>query len=95
VKRFVSIVPLVEYRSLWHPLARVMLRAGLIGMLLLLGAGPLKAYTSVRVALDSNILVDGGRVIFAQGTGSLTVVDLECRTARCRTAIEISSIWLK
>src|SRR5713101_2698434 len=50
---------------------------GLGGLLLLLLAGHVNAYTSVRVALDSNILVDGERVIFAQGTGSLTVLDLQ------------------
>jgi outer membrane protein assembly factor BamB len=51
-----------------------------IAIIVLLGPaapGPLWAYTSVRVALNSNILVDGKRVIFAQGTGSLTVLDLE------------------
>jgi hypothetical protein len=31
----------------------------------------------VRVGIYSNIVVDGSRVIFAQGTGSLTVLDLE------------------
>src|ERR1700681_4146836 len=77
MKRFVSIGPLMDYRPSWPPLARVAFSIGLIGMLLLLGAGPLDAHTSIRVALDSNILVDGGRVIFAQGTGSLTVLDLE------------------
>jgi hypothetical protein len=46
-------------------------------MVLLGEARPLYGYTYARVALGSNILVDGERVIFAQGTGSLTVLDLE------------------
>jgi len=46
-------------------------------VLLLAGEGRLKAHTSMRVALDSNLLVDDGHVIFAQGTGSLTVLDLQ------------------
>jgi outer membrane protein assembly factor BamB len=46
-------------------------------VLLLAGENRLNAYSSTQVALDSNLLVDGDRVIFAQGTGSLTVLDLE------------------
>src|SRR5262245_59153237 len=53
------------------------LHAALGMVLLLAGEGRLKAHTSMRVALDSNLLVEGGRLIFAQGTGSLTVLDLQ------------------
>lgn len=35
------------------------------------------AHTSISVAVDSNILVFDGKVLFAQGTGSLTMLDLE------------------
>ena len=59
----------------WLP--RPGLVVGLAGMALLLSAGPVHGYTARRVALDSNILVYDGKVIFAQGTGSLTVLDLQ------------------
>jgi hypothetical protein len=49
-------------------------------------AGSVLAYTSVRVALHSNILVDDKRVIFAQGTGSLTVLNLETGAVLLRKA---------
>jgi outer membrane protein assembly factor BamB len=63
--------------SAWRSGVRIAFRLGLLAMLWLLTAGPLDAYTFARVALYSNILVDNGRVIFIQGTGSLTVLDLE------------------
>lgn len=34
-------------------------------------------YTSRQVGVDSNLLIDGGRVIFAQSDGSLTALSLE------------------
>src|SRR5208283_3343033 len=77
MKHFMSIDPLTDYRPTWHPRAQVAFIVGLMGMLWLVGAGPVDAHTAISVALDSNILVDRGRVIFAQGTGSLTVLDLE------------------
>jgi outer membrane protein assembly factor BamB len=50
---------------------------GLAVVALLSFAGRLDAYTFRRVGVDSNLAIDGSRVIFAQGTGSLTVLDLE------------------
>jgi outer membrane protein assembly factor BamB len=38
---------------------------------------PARASTFVRISVASNILVSDGSVIFLQGTGSLTVLDLE------------------
>lgn len=65
------------YQRSWNSLVRPAVGFAIITLLWLVGAGSLWAFTSVRVALDSNILVDGKRVIFAQGTGSLTVLNLE------------------
>ena len=42
------------------------------------------AYTSMTIAVDSNILVFEGKVLFAQGTGSLTMLDLETGRAVLR-----------
>src|SRR5262245_8606755 len=64
-------------RPSWNPLVSSAFSIAIITVLWLVSAGSLWAYTSVRVALDSNILVDGRRVIFAQGTGSLTALSLE------------------
>ncbi|MBP3954814.1 PQQ-binding-like beta-propeller repeat protein [Gemmata sp. G18] len=52
-------------------------RVAVVTLLWLASGGSLSAYTSVRVAFDSNVLVDDKRVIFAQGTGSLTVLNLD------------------
>jgi outer membrane protein assembly factor BamB len=64
-------------RPTWNPHLRLAFSFAIAISLLLVNAGSLRAYTSVRVALHSNILVDGKRAIFAQGTGSLTVLNLE------------------
>lgn len=48
-----------------------------IGLFLGIMAIPANAYTRARVALTSNILIFDERVIFTQGTGSLTVLDLK------------------
>lgn len=45
--------------------------------LLVIATLPARASTFARVAVGSNILVSGNRVIFIQGTGSVTVLDLE------------------
>jgi outer membrane protein assembly factor BamB len=50
--------------------------AGLAGLLVTLNSGSASASTCASVALGSNILVADGCVVFAQGTGSLTVLDL-------------------
>lgn len=34
------------------------------------------AYTSIEVGIDSNLLIDGDRVLFAQSDGSLTALDI-------------------
>lgn len=77
MKPFESTTSQVSYRPAWYPPGRVVISIGLIATGLLLCAGPLDAHTFVRVALDSNILLRDGRVIFAQGTGSLTALDLQ------------------
>lgn len=57
--------------------ARAALRAAslaLLGAALFLAEFPLRAYTFVQAGVDSNFLVDGDRVLFAQPDGSLTVL---------------------
>jgi outer membrane protein assembly factor BamB len=68
------------------PLVRPAFAIAIVALLWPPLAGSLLAYTSVRVALHSNILVDGKRVIFAQGTGSLTVLNLETGAVLLRKA---------
>lgn len=67
----------VACRPSWNLLVRLPFSLAIVTLLCLVAPGSLRAYTSERVALGSNILVDGKRVIFAQGTGSLTTLNLE------------------
>jgi outer membrane protein assembly factor BamB len=48
-------------------------------LLFALGSTPVccDAYTYIQVGVDSNFLVDDGRVLFAQSDGSLTALDLQ------------------
>src|SRR4051794_3858831 len=48
---------------------------GLVVSLLIVA--PVHATTFRTLSISSNILVDGKRVLFTQGTGSLTVLDLD------------------
>jgi hypothetical protein len=77
MSRLISLVVMTHFRTSRRWPGGVTLTVALLAMLLLASTNPLCAYTYERVALGSNILVDGERVIFAQGTGSLTVLDLE------------------
>src|SRR4051812_40415443 len=93
MNRFMLIVPPPDYRPSSHRLTRLACNVALIGMLLSLSGGPLEAHTSRRVALNSNIVIDGDRVIFAQGTGSLTVLDLASGKTLLRKKPEADSFY--
>jgi hypothetical protein len=77
MSRLVSLVGLTNSQTSWRSPGGAPLTVALLTVLLLVGARPVYGYTYARVALGSNILVDGERIIFAQGTGSLTVLDLK------------------
>lgn len=59
------------------PLARPGLGLGLAVLLVVQAVGPAQGYTARCVGVDSNFLFLDGKVVFIQGTGSLTVLDLE------------------
>ena len=77
MKRLMPLTLFAGNRLSWNSLVRPAFSIVAVPLLWLASAGSGWAYTSVRVAIDSNILVDGKRVIFAQGTGSLTILNLE------------------
>jgi hypothetical protein len=86
VKHLLRFALLAARQTAWTPPVRRAFSMAIVVLLWPVPAGSLWAYTSVRVALHSNILVDGKRVIFAQGTGSLTVLDLETGAVLLRKA---------